>query len=117
MLLGELGQGTVDWTPNFDGTLRGTVAGCRRALPHVLLNGSTGIAVGMATDIPPHNLREIVSACIRLLDDPDASVADLCEHVQGPDFPTAAEIITPRAEICWRCTKPASAPCAAARCT
>jgi len=68
-------------------------------VPHVLLNGSMGIAVGMATDIPPHNLREVVSACIRLLDDPDATVADLCEHIQGPDYPTEAEIITPRNEL------------------
>jgi topoisomerase-4 subunit A len=65
----------------------------------VLLNGSTGIAVGMATDIPPHNLREVASACIRLLDEPGASIADLRDHVKGPDFPTAAEIITPAAEI------------------
>src|SRR3546814_6380921 len=68
-------------------------------LPHLLLNGTTGIAVGMATDVPPHNLGEIVSACIRLLDDPDASVRDLCEHVRGPDYPTKAEIITPAADL------------------
>ena len=68
-------------------------------LPHVLLNGSMGIAVGMATDIPPHNLRELASACIRLLDDPDATVADLFEHIQAPDYPTEAEIITPRNEL------------------
>ena len=98
MLLGELGQGTVEWTPNFDGTLE-EPSWLPARLPHVLLNGSTGIAVGMATDIPPHNLRELASACIRLLEDPDATVADLCEHVRGPDFPTAAEIITPRREL------------------
>jgi topoisomerase-4 subunit A len=68
-------------------------------VPHVLLNGSMGIAVGMATDIPPHNLREVAAACIRLLDEPDASVAELCEHIPGPDYPTAAEIITPRKEL------------------
>jgi topoisomerase-4 subunit A len=68
-------------------------------LPHLLLNGTTGIAVGMATDIPPHNLNEVVSACVRLLDDPDATTADLCEHILGPDFPTTAEIITPRADL------------------
>src|SRR5579875_1403114 len=68
-------------------------------MPHVLLNGATGIAVGMATDIPPHNLREIAAACIHLLDEPSASVAELCEHIKGPDFPTAAEIITPRNEL------------------
>ncbi len=98
MLLGELGQGTVEWTPNFDGTLE-EPSWLPARLPHVLLNGSTGIAVGMATDIPPHNLREVASACIRLLDDPAATTADLCEHVRGPDFPTAAEIITPRREL------------------
>ncbi|WP_430390770.1 DNA topoisomerase IV subunit A [Dyella sp. 20L07] len=97
-LLGELGQGTVDWVPNFDGTLE-EPSWLPSRVPHVLLNGSMGIAVGMATDIPPHNLREVVSACIRLLDDPDATVADLCEHIQGPDYPTEAEIITPRSEL------------------
>ena len=97
-LLGELGQGTVDWVPNFDGTLE-EPSWLPARVPHVLLNGSMGIAVGMATDIPPHNLRELAAACIRLLDDPDASVADLCEHVRGPDYPTEAEIITPRADL------------------
>ncbi len=98
VLLGELGQGTADWTPNFDGTLEEPTWLPAR-LPHLLLNGTTGIAVGMATDVPPHNLNEIVSACVRLLDDPDASVRDLCEHVRGPDYPTAAEIITPVADL------------------
>jgi topoisomerase-4 subunit A len=98
VLLGELGQGTVDWTPNFDGTLQEPTWMPAR-LPHLLLNGTTGIAVGMATDVPPHNLNEIVSACVRLLDDPDASVRDLCEHVRGPDYPTTAEIITPAADL------------------
>ncbi|MFN7182825.1 MAG: DNA topoisomerase IV subunit A [Thermomonas haemolytica] len=98
VLLGELGQGTVDWTPNFDGTLDEPTWLPAR-LPHLLLNGTTGIAVGMATDVPPHNLGEIVSACVRLLDDPDATVRDLCEHVRGPDYPTAAEIITPAADL------------------
>ncbi|WP_066094811.1 DNA topoisomerase IV subunit A [Xanthomonas massiliensis] len=98
VLLGELGQGTTDWSPNFDGTLEEPTWLPAR-LPHLLLNGTTGIAVGMATDVPPHNLGEIVSALIRLLDDPDASVADLCEHVRGPDYPTAAEIITPAADL------------------
>lgn len=97
-LLGELAQGTVDWVPNFDGTMD-EPSWLPSRVPHVLLNGSMGIAVGMATDIPPHNLRELVTACIRLLDDPDATVADLCEHVRGPDYPTAAEIITPRADL------------------
>ncbi len=98
VLLGELGQGTVDWTPNFDGTLEEPTWMPAR-LPHLLLNGTTGIAVGMATDVPPHNLNEVVSACLRLLDDPDATTRDLCEHVLGPDYPTAAEIITPRADL------------------
>jgi len=98
VLLGELGQGTVDWTPNFDGTLEEPTWLPAR-LPHLLLNGTTGIAVGMATDVPPHNLNEIVSACIRLIDDPDATVADLCEHVRGPDYPTRAEIITAPADL------------------
>ncbi len=98
VLLGELGHGTVDWTPNFDGTLDEPTWLPAR-LPHLLLNGTTGIAVGMATDVPPHNLREIVSACLRLLDDPDATVRDLCEHVCGPDYPTSAEIITPAADL------------------
>ncbi len=93
VLLGELGHGTADWVPNFDGTLEEPTWMPAR-LPHLLLNGTTGIAVGMATDVPPHNLNEVVSACVRLLDDPDATVRDLCEHVRGPDYPTAAEIIT-----------------------
>ncbi|MFC3649996.1 DNA topoisomerase IV subunit A [Dyella humi] len=98
VLLGELAHGTVDWVPNFDGTLE-EPSWLPSRLPHVLLNGSMGIAVGMATDIPPHNLREVASACIRLLEDPDATVADLCEHVRGPDYPTEAEIITSRNEL------------------
>jgi len=98
VLLGELGQGTVDWTPNFDGTLE-EPAWMPARLPHLLLNGTTGIAVGMATDVPPHNLNEIVSACVRLLDDPDATARDLCEHVRGPDYPTTAEIITAAADL------------------
>jgi len=97
-LLSELGMGTVDWAPNFDGTMKEpTILPSR--LPNVLLNGSTGIAVGMSTDIPPHNLREVVSATIRLLDQPKSTVAELCEHIQGPDFPTDAEIITPREDL------------------
>lgn len=97
-LLGELGQGTVDWVPNFDGTLEEPSVLPAR-LPNLLLNGTTGIAVGMATDIPPHNLREVANACVHLIDHPNAPVADLCEFIQGPDFPTDAELITPRADI------------------
>ncbi|MGG6343299.1 DNA topoisomerase IV subunit A [Stenotrophomonas indicatrix] len=98
VLLGELGQGTTDWAPNFDGTLQEPTWMPAR-LPHLLLNGTTGIAVGMATDVPPHNLNEIVSALLHLLDDPDASVRDLCEHVKGPDYPSNAEIITPANDL------------------
>jgi topoisomerase-4 subunit A len=98
VLLAELAQGTVEWVPNFDGTLDEPSLLPAR-LPNVLLNGATGIAVGMATDIPPHNLREIAAACVRLLDDPKATLEQLCEHVRGPDFPTGAEIITPREEL------------------
>ena len=98
VLLDELGQGTVDWVPNFDGTLQEPSVLPAR-LPNILLNGTTGIAVGMATDVPPHNLREVASACVRLLDEPKATVEQLCEHIQGPDYPTEAEIITPRAEM------------------
>jgi topoisomerase-4 subunit A len=98
VLLAELEQGTVDWLPNFDGTLE-EPARLPARLPNVLLNGATGIAVGMATDIPPHNLREVASACIHLLDEPAAGVRELCAHVPGPDFPTEAEIITPRDEL------------------
>lgn len=98
VLLAELGQGTVDWLPNFDGTLQEPSVLPAR-LPNILLNGTTGIAVGMATDIPPHNLREVVTAAVRLLDKPKSTVAELCEHIQAPDFPTDAEIITPREDI------------------
>ncbi len=98
VLLSEVGQGTVDWVPNFDGTLQEPAVLPAR-LPNILLNGTTGIAVGMATDVPPHNLREVASACVRLLDEPKATIEQLCEHIQGPDYPTEAEIVTPRAEI------------------
>ncbi len=98
VLLDELGQGTVEFIPNFDGTMEEPLLLPAR-LPNILLNGASGIAVGMATDIPPHNINEVVSACIRLLDQPKASVTDLLEHVQGPDFPTNAEIISSAAEI------------------
>jgi topoisomerase-4 subunit A len=98
LLLSELEQGTVDWVPNFDGTLdEPSVLPAR--VPALLLNGTTGIAVGMATDIPPHNLREVVNACLHLLDNPGASIAELCEHVLGPDYPTEAEIITSRSDL------------------
>lgn len=98
VLLSELGQGTVDWVPNFDGTLN-EPATLPARLPNLLLNGTTGIAVGMATDVPPHNLREVAAACVRLLDEPGATVEQLCEHIQGPDFPTEAEVITPKADL------------------
>lgn len=98
VLLSELGQNTVDWKLNFDGELEEPVILPAR-LPNVLLNGGSGIAVGMATDIPPHNLKEIAEACIYMLDNPKAEVAELCKFIQGPDFPTHAEIITPKNEI------------------
>ncbi len=98
LLLDELGQGTVDWKPNFDGTLKEPVLLPAR-VPNILLNGTTGIAVGMATDIPPHNLGEVIAACVHLLESPRASVAELCEHIQAPDFPMAAEIVTPKRDL------------------
>ena len=97
-LLSELGQGTVDYQPNFDGTLAEPQYLPAR-LPHILLNGTTGIAVGMATDIPPHNINEIADAAVMLLDNPKAGLDDVLEIVQGPDFPTEAEIISPKSEI------------------
>ncbi|NMH60024.1 DNA topoisomerase IV subunit A [Alteromonas ponticola] len=98
VLLSELGQGTVDWMPNFDGTLKEPKVLPSR-LPHILLNGVTGIAVGMATDIPPHNVREVANACAMLLDNNKAELSELMQHVQAPDYPTEAEIITPRDDI------------------
>lgn len=98
VLLGELGQGTVDWKANFDGTLEEPEILPAR-LPNVLLNGGSGIAVGMATDIPPHNLREVAAACVHLLEKPKATIKDLCKIIKGPDYPTEAELITPKSEI------------------
>ncbi len=98
VLLAEVSQGTVNWVPNFDGTLDEPKILPAR-LPNILLNGTTGIAVGMATDIPPHNLKEVASACIRLLEAPKSTVKELCEHIKGPDYPTKAEIITPQSDI------------------
>ncbi|MBY4838467.1 DNA topoisomerase IV subunit A [Pantoea sp. DY-5] len=98
ILLGELGQGTSDYIPNFDGTLQEPKMLPAR-LPNILLNGTTGIAVGMATDIPPHNLREVVEAAVKLIDNPKTTLNELLDIVQGPDYPTEAEIITPRSEI------------------
>ncbi|WP_192034804.1 DNA topoisomerase IV subunit A [Halomonas sp. YLGW01] len=98
VLLSELGQGTVDWTPNFDGTMNEPVV-LPAKLPHVLLNGGTGIAVGMATDIPPHNVGEVVEATCHLLRQPEATTVDLLKYLPAPDFPSAAEIITPRSDL------------------
>src|SRR6187397_3150223 len=98
VLLAELGQGTVDWVPNFDGSLDEPALLPAR-LPNLLLNGATGIAVGMATDIPPHNLREVASACVRLLEEPKTTAAEIGKLIPGPDLPTGAEIITPRDEL------------------
>ena len=98
MLLSELEMGTTEWVPNFDGTLREPVSLPAR-LPNILLNGAMGIAVGMTTDILPHNLREVVAACVHLIDHPQATVEEIAEMIPGPDFPTGAEIINPRADI------------------
>ena len=98
LLLQELGQGTIDWGLNFDGTLKEPRLLPAR-VPNVLLNGASGIAVGMATDIPPHNMREVIKACVLLLESPRATTAELCEHILGPDLPTRGEIITPANEI------------------
>jgi topoisomerase-4 subunit A len=98
LLLSELEHGTVDWTPNFDGTLDEPLMLPAR-LPNLLLNGTSGIAVGMATDIPPHNLREVAAACIHLLDEPEATTRALMKHVKGPDLPTGGEIISPRSDL------------------
>lgn len=98
LLLAELGLGTVEWLPNFDGTLKEPKVLPAR-LPNLLLNGTTGIAVGMATDIPPHNLQEVANACVYLLDNPKATLEEIHDIVPGPDFPTQAEIITPKQAI------------------
>jgi topoisomerase-4 subunit A len=98
VLLAELGMGTVDWGPNFDGTLKEPLM-LPAQLPNILLNGTTGIAVGMATDIPPHNINEVVDACVHLLENPKATLKDLFAFIQGPDYPGGAEIITPRSDI------------------
>jgi len=97
-LLAEVGDGTVDWVPNFDSTMEEPVVLPAR-LPNLLLNGTTGIAVGLSTDIPPHNLREVASAVIHLIDNPKATIAQLMKHIKGPDFPTGGELISPRSEI------------------
>lgn len=114
LLLSELGQGTVDWVPNFDGTLQEPKMLPAR-LPNILLNGTTGIAVGMATDIPPHNLREVARAAITLIEKPQTSLDDLLDIVQGPDYPTEAEIITP-APRSVKSTRMAAVRCVCARC-
>lgn len=98
VLLTELGQGTVDWVSNFDGTLEEPKV-LPAKLPNILLNGTTGIAVGMATDLVPHNLEEVVDACIEVLDNKNADLSDVLKHIQGPDFPTKAEIITSKSDI------------------
>ena len=97
-LLQELGQGTVDWTPNFDGTMNEPVVLPAR-LPNLLLNGTAGIAVGMSTDVPPHNLNEVASALIHLIDNPKATVGQLMKHIKGPDFPTGGELVSSVSDI------------------
>jgi topoisomerase-4 subunit A len=98
LLLQELGSGTVDWAPNFDGSLD-EPAMLPARVPNLLLNGGSGIAVGMATDIPPHNLREVVNACVALLDDPELTTRKLMAHIKGPDLPTGGEIVSPKADL------------------
>ena len=98
ILLAEINQGTADWVPNFDGTMLEPKMLPAR-LPHILLNGITGIAVGMATDIPPHNVREVANAAVHMIDNPNADLEQLMEFVQGPDYPTEAEIITSRSDL------------------
>jgi topoisomerase-4 subunit A len=98
VLLSELSDGTVDWVANYDGS-REEPSILPARLPNLLLNGTTGIAVGMATDIPPHNLREVAAAAIHLLEEPDATTAALMKHIKGPDLPTGAEIVSPRADL------------------
>jgi topoisomerase-4 subunit A len=98
LLLQELGSSTVEWAPNFDGSLDEPVMLPAR-VPNLLLNGGSGIAVGMATDIPPHNLREVVNACVALLDDPELTTRKLMAHIKGPDLPTGGEIVSPRADL------------------
>jgi topoisomerase IV subunit A len=98
LLLQELGASTVEWAPNFDGTLDEPVMLPAR-VPNLLLNGGSGIAVGMATDIPPHNLREVVNACVALLDDPELTTRKIMQHIKGPDLPTGGEIVSPKADL------------------
>ena len=98
VLLTELEHGTVDWQPNFDGTLNEPKL-LPAQLPNLLLNGTSGIAVGMSTDVPPHNLKEVTAALIRLLDEPDATLGDLMKHIKGPDFPTGGELVSSRADV------------------
>jgi topoisomerase-4 subunit A len=98
VLLAELEQGTVDWQQNFDGTLSEPTL-LPAQLPNLLLNGTSGIAVGMSTDVPPHNLKEVAAALLRLLDEPDATLGDLMKHIKGPDFPTGGELVSSRADL------------------
>lgn len=98
VLLAEIEQGTVDWVPNFDGTLDEPSI-LPAQLPNLLLNGTSGIAVGMSTDIPPHNLREVAKALIHLLDEPDATLGQIMKHIKGPDFPTGGELVSPREDL------------------
>jgi topoisomerase IV subunit A len=98
VLLSELEQGTVDWQPNFDGTLEEPKL-LPAQLPNLLLNGTSGIAVGMSTDVPPHNLKEVANALIKLLDDPDATLGELMKSIKGPDFPTGGELVSSRSDL------------------
>jgi len=98
LLLAEISKGTVEWSSNFDSTLEEPER-LPAQLPNILLNGASGVAVGMATDIPPHNMREVADACIALLRKPSTPIEQLCDIVKGPDYPTRAPIITPKSEL------------------
>ncbi len=98
VLLRELGQGTVTWKPNFDGTLKEPEL-LPAMLPNVLLNGASGIAVGMSTDMPPHNIRDVVAACLAVIDNPELTAGELADIIQGPDYPTYGELITPKQNL------------------
>ncbi|PIE46509.1 MAG: DNA topoisomerase IV subunit A, partial [Gammaproteobacteria bacterium] len=98
VLLRELGQGTATWKPNFDGTLKEPEL-LPAMLPNVLLNGASGIAVGMSTDIPPHNIRDVVAACLAVIDNPELTASELAGIIQGPDYPTYGELITPKQNL------------------
>ena len=98
ILLQELGEGTVDWIPNFDGTLTEPIVMPAR-LPNILLNGAMGIAVGLSTDVPPHNLSEVAKALVHLIENPKTTLGKIMKYIKGPDFPTGGELVSSRSDI------------------